>query len=122
MTPRHPFLDELHDRGFEPLLAKTTGCLRVELTGGNGTDRFYVNINKGELTVTQKGPAAPTCIIRSTRELFDQIARGEQNAMAAALRGSVHLEGDPGILLVFQRLLPGPPTSSHPRAQKRTTR
>ena len=36
--------------------------------------------------------------------------------MAAVLRGEIAVEGDRELMVVFQRLLPGPPTSSHPRA------
>ena len=38
----------------------------------------------------------------------DRIAGGEVNAMAAILRGAITVEGDPALLLMFQRLLPGP--------------
>jgi hypothetical protein len=38
--------------------------------------------------------------------------RGEVNAMAAYLRGELILEGDPELLVLFQRVLPGPATAS----------
>jgi hypothetical protein len=34
---------------------------------------------------------------------------GETNALAAYLRGAVEVEGDPELLLRFQRIFPGPP-------------
>jgi hypothetical protein len=36
---------------------------------------------------------------------------GRVNAMSAALRGVVSLEGDPTLLVQFQRALPGPPAT-----------
>jgi hypothetical protein len=36
------------------------------------------------------------------------MAAGKVNAFAAALRGAIAVEGDPRLLVLFQRLLPGP--------------
>ena len=49
------------------------------------------------------------------RALFQRLANGEVNAMAALLRGAIAVEGDPQLLVMFQRLLPGPPGSRDPR-------
>jgi hypothetical protein len=40
--------------------------------------------------------------------LFERVARGEANALAAALRGEIDVEGEPGLLMAFERLFPGP--------------
>jgi putative sterol carrier protein len=57
------------------------------------------------------------CVVRADRSLFDAIASGEENMMAAGLRGALTFEGDAHLLLAFQRLFPGPPGS---RAQQGT--
>jgi SCP-2 sterol transfer family len=109
------FFDSLQARGYEPLLAKGTGSLLFEAVDGDETERWFVTITKGEIAVSQEGDQ-PTCTIRGPRRLFNSITEGRTNAMAAALRGELLLEGDPGLLLMFSRLFPGPPISSHPRS------
>ena len=108
----HKFFEGLRDRGHEPLFANATATMRFDIDD----DRFYVTIDKGTVSVRNRGPKA-TCTVRCTRELFDQIADGRRNATAAALRGDIEIEGDPGVLLLFQRMLPGPQSSTHPRAE-----
>ena len=56
------------------------------------------------------GPA--DCVLRADRKLFARMASGKVNAMAAVLRGAVTIEGDPRLLVLFQRLLPGPSVMS----------
>ena len=46
--------------------------------------------------------------MRAKKSLFDGIATGQQNAMAAVLRGEVGIEGDRTLLVRFQKLFPGP--------------
>jgi hypothetical protein len=45
---------------------------------------------------------------------------GRMNAMAATLRGVLDPEGDLGLVLLFQRLFPGPPGSRRKRPAKAT--
>jgi hypothetical protein len=41
--------------------------------------------------------------------LFEQIVTGRENATAALLRGLIDVEGNPQLLVLFQRLFPGMP-------------
>jgi len=102
------FFAELGERGHEPLLEKAKGTIRFELRRGKRTDRWFVAIDKGDVRVSRKNAAADGTV-RATKELFDGLARGEVNAMAAVLRGALEFEGDPELLVLFQRLFPGPP-------------
>lgn len=102
------FFGELGERGHEPLLEKAKGTIRFELKRGKQTDRWFVAIDKGDVSVSRKNAAADGTV-RARRELFDGLARGEVNAMAAVLRGALEFEGDPELLVLFQRLFPGPP-------------
>ena len=80
-----------------------------ELTGGARTERWRVTVDKGRVAVARgNGPA--DCAFRADRKLFGRIASGKVNAFAAVLRGAVSIEGDPRLLVLFQRLLPGPPS------------
>jgi len=58
--------------------------------------------------VSRRNAAADTTL-RATGELFDGLASGEVNTMAAVLRGAIEVEGDPELLVLFQRLFPSPP-------------
>ena len=53
--------------------------------------------------------------MRADKELFDRLASGTANAMAAALRGVVDAEGDLQLIVQFQRLFPGPPPGGDDR-------
>jgi putative sterol carrier protein len=101
------FFEELGTRGHEPLLEKATGTIRFELTNGKRKARWLVAVKKGDVTVSH-GNARADCVTRADQALFEQIVKGEENAMAALLRGAVAVEGSPQLLVYFQRLFPGP--------------
>jgi putative sterol carrier protein len=106
--PTAEFFADLAERGREPLLQNAAGTLRLELTHGKRTERWLVELDKGEVSVSRRNAAADS-VVRTTKALFDRLARGEANAFAAYLRGEVDGEGDLALILLFQRLLPGPP-------------
>jgi len=111
MSATTEFFQELGARGHEPLLKKATGTIRFELTNGRRKARWLVKVKKGDVTVSHANVRAD-CVVRTDEGLFDQIVTGEVNAMAAALRGAIAVEGKPDLLVLFQRLFPGPPGSS----------
>jgi putative sterol carrier protein len=112
--PTTAFFDELASRGHEPLLEKATGTLRIDLTDGRRSARWLVAITKGDVAVSRQNRRAD-CVARADRTVFEGIVKGEVNAMAAALRGAISVEGDPQLLVQFQRLFPGPPKRSKRR-------
>ena len=102
------FFEALGRRGHEPLLAKVTGRARFDLVDGGRIDRWLVAVDRGNTVVShQDGPAE--CTIRAERALFERLCRGEDNAMAAVLRGALVCAGDVELLYAIQRILPGPP-------------
>ena len=102
------FFEELGRRGHEPLLAKITGRVRFNLVDGGRPDRWSVAVDKGDTTVMHdEGPV--DCTIRAERALFERLCRGEENAMAAVLRGALVCTGDVELLYAIQRIFPGPP-------------
>jgi len=104
------FFDELGRRDHEPLLEKVTGTLRVDLVRGKRTEHWLLAVRRGDLAVSHRNTKAD-CVLRADGALFDRIASGEANAMAALLRGEMGVEGDVELLVLFQRLFPGPPAS-----------
>jgi putative sterol carrier protein len=104
------FFAELNRRGHEALLEKVTGTMRFDLSHDTGIDHFFVSVGRGDVVVSDEDSQAD-CAVRLERTLFDGIVNGEANAMAAVLRGALVFEGDPELLLSFQRLFPGPLSS-----------
>ena len=101
--------EALGQRGHEPLLEKDSGTIRFEIVDGKQRERWLVTIDKGDLAVSRKNVRAD-CTLRADKAVFDRVASGKMNAMAAFLRGDIVLDGDsPELLVPFQRLLPGPP-------------
>ncbi|HKG44751.1 MAG TPA: SCP2 sterol-binding domain-containing protein [Gaiellaceae bacterium] len=102
------FFEELDARGHEPLLEKATGILRIDLSDGKRRLRWLVTIKKGDVTVSHANAKAD-CVVRMDQALFERIVTGKANATASVLRGLVAIEGDSQLLVLFQRLFPGPP-------------
>ena len=107
------FFDELAERGHEPLLEHVTGTLRFDLGPGRKTDHWLVSIVKGDVSVSRESAPAD-CAVRMDRALFDGVASGRKNAVAALLRGAIGVEGDIELLMLFGRLFPGPPGAHGP--------
>jgi predicted lipid carrier protein YhbT len=109
------FFEELGRRGHEPLWAKVTGSVLFDLVKDSRTDRWLVVVNKGDIAVSHKSATAD-CTIRAERRLFERLCRGEENAIAAVLRGALVCTGDVELLFAVQRMFPGPP---HPTPSSR---
>ena len=104
------FFDALAKRGHEPLLKSATGTLRFDLRNGRRVEHWYVTVSKGDVAVSRKNAEADA-VVRTDKALFDGMATGKVNTMAAVLRGVLGVEGDLGLIISFQRLFPGPPGS-----------
>jgi len=103
------FFEELGARSYLPVLEKTDGVLRFEISDGRRRDRWIVSVRHGEVDISSdltEGHA--TCVIRASRAAFDGIVLGEVNAMASLLRGELTVDGDLQLLMQFQRVFPGP--------------
>jgi putative sterol carrier protein len=104
------FFRELGRRGHEPLLANATGSARFDLVRDDQVDYWVVTVKRGDVT-TRNAKRDCDCVVRVDRSLFEEIARGEANVMSAVLRGELTAEGDLELLMLLQRLFPGPPAS-----------
>lgn len=102
------FFDDLGQRGHEPLLRKARGTIRFEIVDGKKVDRRVVAIDKGEITVSRRNVAGDG-VIRVDKAVFESLASGRSNPIAAVLRNELHIQGDWRLLVLVQRLFPGPP-------------
>jgi putative sterol carrier protein len=92
----------------EPSLHDVTATIRLDIER-DGTDRpWHLTINRGRVAVSRSDEPADA-VMRTDKVLFEQLVIGEANALTAALRGRLRIEGDPRLLMAFKRLLPGPP-------------
>jgi hypothetical protein len=110
------FFDGLKQRGYEPLLRKLNGAVRFEIADGKRIERRYLSVDKGHVSVSGRGSGGKA-VIRADRAVFGRIASGELNPVAAVLRGELAIDGDWRVLVLVQRLFPGPPRA---RPRRRT--
>lgn len=107
------FLTGLSERREEPPVRKMTGSIRIDLRDNGKVDHWHVSFDADKVSVRKepKGRRAD-CHLITDHELFDRMAAGQANAMAAVLRGAILVRGDLDKLVAFQRLFPGPPKLS----------
>jgi putative sterol carrier protein len=105
--PAADFFTRLSLRGQEPLLGKTRGTVRFDVVDGPRTEHWLVTIDRGRVSAS-RGRGDADCVVRTDKALFTALATGAANPVAAYLRGALTFEGDPGLLVRIQRVLPGP--------------
>ena len=108
--PIEEFFERL-TRSVPDRLRRADGSLRIDLTSGTTTERWFVTMHGGDVSVSHRNAKADS-VIRTSKDQFEGMITGRVNAMSAALRGVVSLEGDPSLLVLFQRALPGPPSTA----------
>jgi putative sterol carrier protein len=89
-----------------PTMKKMSATIRFDVEDGP-TKHWLLMIDRGTVQVSHRKAKADAAI-RISRNLFERILAGEANAMAATLRGELSIEGDPELIVAFQRLMPGP--------------
>ena len=113
-----PFFEELGRRGHEPLLEKISGTLRFDLRSRQRVDHWLITIRRGDVAIAEQEGSAD-CVVQIDKALFERVANGTENAVAALLRGEIGVEGNIELLMLFDRLFPGPPSGqgsfAHPR-------
>jgi hypothetical protein len=108
--PIEEFFERL-TRSVPDRLRRADGSLRIDLTSGTTTERWFITMHGGDVSVSHRNAKADS-VIRTSKDQFEGMITGRVNAMSAALRGVVSLEGDPTLLVLFQRALPGPPSTA----------
>jgi hypothetical protein len=118
--PTTEFFDSLEHRRHERLLEEAAGTIRFDLAGEHETEHWFLEISHGDLSVSRDARAADL-IVHTDRSLFNKIVTGEENMLAAWLRNQVAYEGSSRLSRFFERLLPEPPGSRHPRHDRGNT-
>ncbi|MFB9239299.1 SCP2 sterol-binding domain-containing protein [Plantactinospora siamensis] len=108
------FFEDLNRSRHEPLLQKVTGTVRFDLHQEAHTEHWTLQIERGDVRVTREDREADL-VVNASPELFEQLVRGEENTIAAILRGALTLTGNALLILRIERLFPGPPESHGPR-------
>jgi hypothetical protein len=95
----------------QPLLGGVSGTLRFDVVTDDATSCWHITIDHGTVMVHNE-PAAADAVARLDASCFEDVVCGRMNAVAAALRGEVAVDGNPRLLNIFQRLFPGPGEAS----------
>ncbi|HEX5542817.1 MAG TPA: SCP2 sterol-binding domain-containing protein [Micromonospora sp.] len=109
------FFASIEQRGYDPRLGRMTGTARFDLKEGDQTDHWFVSVNNGQLKVSRNAGGEPDAVLTADAGLFDRIAKGEENPVAAMLRGALLISGNLQLLVQLERLFPGPPNARGPR-------
>jgi hypothetical protein len=111
-------ITELFDRirhlGRVDALVGVTGSLRFDIDQGGQNDPWTLSVHNGQITVEHRGGDAD-CVVQLEGELLARMATGRSNAMTALLRGDMMVTGDVQLLVLLERLLPGPAGAHGPR-------
>jgi putative sterol carrier protein len=97
------------------LSGRVVGTDKIDHFIREGLEHWFVRVTRGDVAVSHRRAKAD-CVVTMDGSLFERIVTGEANAVAAVLRGEVAVEGQPGIVLAFQRLFPGPPKAAARRS------
>ncbi|WP_341717289.1 SCP2 sterol-binding domain-containing protein [Micromonospora sp. FIMYZ51] len=108
------FFEDLDQRGYDPLLAKSSGTLRFDLHEGPQTTHWLVRIDRGTIQVDRQDLEADT-VVGVSPAIFEDLVTGRENGLAALLRGDMTVSGDARILVQLERIFPGPAHALGPR-------
>jgi putative sterol carrier protein len=115
------FFEGLDRRPHEPLLEKVKGTVRFDLQHEGQTDHWLVEIDRGAVNVSREERDADS-VVATDPDLFEQLAAGTENGVAAGLRGALTVAGRLQLYVMLERLFPSPPDSRGPRRRIRSER
>ena len=104
------FFARLHGSDQRARLGRLTGTYRFDVPGPSGTDHWYVVADTGSLQVSRRRDRADA-VLTADRRVFEPMVAGTLRPWPALMRNAMTVEGDLHLLIMFLRLLPGPPVS-----------
>lgn len=111
--PTAVLFERLSHAGRVNALAEVDGTVRFDLSLGDRIDNWLVTVRHGEITASHGGGDAD-CVVQLDKDLFDRMVTGQANAMTALLRADMIVTGDVKLLVLLERLLPGPAKAHGP--------
>ena len=99
-SPRQ-FFETLASRVDSSKAAGMTASYRFDIDGAGA---WHVDVDNGNVTVTENGGGDADCTISTSSETFMKIANGEQNPTAAYMSGKLKVKGDMGQAMKLQKL------------------
>ena len=121
MPATREFFDRLSHEEAAPVLRHVSGTVRLDLADDERVDHWLVTLDKGAAQLTREHRDAD-CVLRTDRVIFEAVAKGEINPISGMLRGQLLVLGDLRLLILIERMLPGPPGAHDPRAFARRER
>lgn len=112
--PTAELFDRLGSRGHDPFLERVRGTVRFDVATDTEILYWSVTIDRGTVRVTRDEGDAD-CIVHTTKARLDRVATGAANAMAMLLRAEIIVHGDVQLLVMLERVLPGPPGARGPQ-------
>ncbi|GAA3749068.1 hypothetical protein GCM10022225_36660 [Plantactinospora mayteni] len=116
--PTAEFFSRIEEHGPDLLPAKARGRLRFDLDRDGEVEHWFVAVNQGNVLVSREKREAD-CVVATEKELFDKLATGEAQVLAAYNRNDLTVRGNLPLLLVFRRAFPSPPGTRDPRERIR---
>jgi putative sterol carrier protein len=83
--------------------SKTAGMNNSYLFDIEGAGKWKVDVQDGQVTVTEGGEDADA-VITASEETFERITSGEQNPTSAYMTGKLKVKGDMGAAMKLQKL------------------
>ena len=112
--PAAMLFERISHAGRVNALAEVDGTVRFDLNLGDRIDSWLLAVRRGEISVSH-GRGDADCVVELDKDLIDRMATGQANAMTALLRADMMVTGDVKLLVLLERLLPGPAKAHGPR-------
>ncbi|MFE9954756.1 SCP2 sterol-binding domain-containing protein [Micromonospora sp. NPDC005299] len=112
------FFASLPARAPAVLRGPTRGRLQLDLTTGNRTQHWFLELSPGAIRVSREQLPADA-VFTVSADLFEELVTGQEAAMAAVLRNEATFSGNVVLFLVFRRFFPDPPGVRDPRETAR---
>ncbi|WP_320069491.1 SCP2 sterol-binding domain-containing protein [Micromonospora sp. RTGN7] len=108
------FFESLPARAPAVLRGPLSGIIQFELSAGDRTDNWWVEMKPGWARATRDaGPADATWY--SSVDLFDRLTVGAAQGVSAMLRNEGRFTGSVVLFLSFRRFFPDRPGTRDPR-------
>jgi putative sterol carrier protein len=104
-TSTDAFFDRLAQGQSVAVLGSARGSIRFDLRDGRKVEHWRVELGRDGTTVS-RSDAPADCVVQLEHTVFDDLTAGRQSPMPALLKGLVGIEGDPELLVRFQRVFP----------------